>query len=106
MARLGDIASKVRSKNAGPFWLTVDVFCADARAFQAVVQGINTPEVAALFAIDPADLRRFDIPALNVVKFSLPRPAVQGAAEDRDLHGASWGALVEELEIPVVEDLT
>ena len=26
MARLGDTVFKVRSKNAGPFWVTIDVF--------------------------------------------------------------------------------
>lgn len=100
LARLGDIARKVRSKNAGPFWLTVDIFCDDAAAFNAVVQGVRTQAVAALFAADPATLRRFDIPSLHVVKFSLPRPAPQGAPDDRDLHGASWAALVEALDIP------
>jgi hypothetical protein len=27
MPRLGDRALKVRSRNAGPFWVTVDIFC-------------------------------------------------------------------------------
>lgn len=105
MARLGDIARKVRSKNAGPFWLTVDIFCDDPATFQTVVDGVSTAQIAALFAADPATLCRFDIPALNVVKFSLPRPAVQGALDDRDLHGASWGALVEALDIRAPDEM-
>jgi hypothetical protein len=44
-------------------------------------------------------LKRFDIPALNVVKFSVPRPVVQGTRADRDMHGAGWACLLEELQV-------
>ena len=27
MTRLGDLDIKIRSKNAGPFWITADIFC-------------------------------------------------------------------------------
>ncbi|MFN3525510.1 MAG: DUF4387 family protein [Paracoccus sp. (in: a-proteobacteria)] len=33
------------------------------------------------------------------MKFSLPRPVVQGAAADRDMHGAQYAALLEEMTI-------
>ena len=99
MAELGQIVEKVRSKNAGPFWLTVDIFCGTPEAFQQVVQGVSTERIATLFQTDAAQLKRFDIPSLNVVKFSLPRPHVQGTRFDTDMHGASYAALVAELEI-------
>ena len=44
-------------------------------------------------------IKRFDIADLMVVKFSIPRPVVQGAAADRDMHGAQWSMLLEEAEI-------
>jgi len=55
--------------------------------------------VAALYGVDRQLLRRFDIAALNVVKFSMPRPVVQGTREDRDMHGAGWACLPEEHDI-------
>ena len=99
MANLKDVVEKVRSKNAGPFWLTIDIFCGSAEAYERVVQGISTDRVASLFHMKPDSLKRFDIPSLNVVKFSLPRPAVQGTREDRDMHGASYAALVAEMTL-------
>ena len=99
LPRLGDIAQKVRSKNAGPFWLTIDIFCADPDAYAQVVGGLSTLQVARLFRAEPQLVKRFDIPDLNVVKFSLPRPKTQGAAADRDIHGASWAALLADVEI-------
>lgn len=99
MAELGEIAEKVRSKNAGPFWLTIDVFCGNSDVFQRVVAGVDTARVAALFGVDLQTVKRFDIADLNVVKFSVPRPVVQGTRADRDMHGAGWGALLAELVI-------
>lgn len=99
MPELGQIAQKVRSKNAGPFWLTIDIFCGDSAAFDRVVKGLGTDRVAALFRAETSDVKRFDIPSLNVVKFSLPRPAIQGTPEDRDMHGAGWAPLLAEIEI-------
>ncbi|MGB5558253.1 MAG: DUF4387 family protein [Paracoccaceae bacterium] len=98
MTRLGDIVEKVRSKNAGPFWMTVDIFCGTPAAF-ARVTDLPTQHVASLFQTDPALIRRFDIADLNVVKFSFPRPQVQGSIHDRDMHGAALGALLAELEL-------
>ncbi len=99
MAELGQIVEKVRSKNAGPFWLTIDIFCGAPEVFARVAAAVRTETVAALFAVSPGDLLRFDIAELNVIKFSLPRPTVQGTRADRDMHGASFASLLAELEI-------
>ena len=99
MARLGQVAEKLRSKNAGPFWLTIDIFCGDSAAFRQVCDGLSTGRVAAAFRADSAVVKRFEIASLNVVKFSLPRPEIQGSVADRDMHGASWAALLAELEL-------
>ncbi len=97
--KLGKLADKVRSKNAGPFWLTLDIFCGDAAVFRQVSEGLASDRVAALLGADVAVMKRFDMPELNVVKFSVPRPARQGAIDDRDMHGASFANLLAEMEI-------
>ncbi|MFZ1725971.1 MAG: DUF4387 family protein [Albidovulum sp.] len=99
MARLGMIAAKVRSKNAGPFWLTIDIFCGNRDVFSQISAGLATAQVARLYAVNPTQIKRFDIADLYVVKFSFPRPVIQGSREDRDMHGAGWAVLLEELEI-------
>ncbi|MGB3313642.1 MAG: DUF4387 family protein, partial [Albidovulum sp.] len=48
MTRLGDIVEKVRSKNAGPFWMTVDIFCGSPEAY-ALVVALPTAHIASLF---------------------------------------------------------
>lgn len=97
--KLSDLVLKVRSKNAGPFWVTIDVFCGNAKAFETVSHGLRTETVARLFATELQLVKRFDIADLHVVKFSIPRPVVQGSAADRDMHGAQWAHLLSESEI-------
>lgn len=96
MPRLSDLVLKVRSKNAGPFWLTIDIFCGTPEAFETVSARLSTERVADLYRAPPGNIKRFDIADLMVVKFSLPRPVVQGSREDRDMHGAGWAVLLEE----------
>ncbi|MEM8870086.1 MAG: DUF4387 family protein [Pseudomonadota bacterium] len=99
MPRLDTLVSKVRSKNAGPFWLTVDVFCGDPQVFARVRDGLSTEAVAQAFHQPAEALKRFDIEALNVVKFSLPRIVVQGYRQDRDMHASQWAWLVGALDV-------
>ncbi|MGI9334175.1 MAG: DUF4387 family protein [Gammaproteobacteria bacterium] len=100
MSTIGSQVLKVRSKNAGPFWITVDIFCDTDESFESLSTKLLDAHVAGLFGLAPDALQRFDIPGLNVVKFSFPRPVVQGARNDRDMHGAQWALLLEEFELP------
>jgi Domain of unknown function (DUF4387) len=99
MRRLSDRVLKVRSKNAGPFWVTVDVFCGTSDVFERVRLELRSEVVAALFQQPTQLIKRFDIADLNVIKFSFPRPVAQGARTDRDMHGAQWAILLAELQV-------
>ncbi|MBT58352.1 MAG: DUF4387 family protein [Arenicellales bacterium] len=96
---IGDIVEKVRSKNAGPFWVTLDIFCGTPEVFRRVGSALPTKLVASRFDTPARQIKRFEIEDLNVLKFSLPRPSVQGAWLDRDMHGAGWAVLLAEVEI-------
>jgi len=85
---LGELALEVRSKNAGPFWVTMELFMRDAEGYALVAdeEFLNEGVVAGLYDLDPADILFFRIPELNVVKVSFPRPVAQGSLRDRDVH--------------------
>ena len=99
MAELGHITDKNRSKNAGPFWLTIDIFCGSPETFAKVRDSLSTARVSQVFNVDETALKRFDIAALIVMKFSQPRPPIQGSIQDRNMHGASWAVLMAEVEL-------
>jgi hypothetical protein len=83
---LGDLALEVRSKNAGPFWMTLEAFMPDEQTYR-IADALITPElISELYHVPPASLQIFRIPDLHVVKVSFPRPIVQGSLRDRDMH--------------------
>ena len=100
MARFGDLVDRVRSKNAGPFTVTLDVFCGSDDAFAMVAALLSNSAVAGVFCIAVEDLDRHELPDLNVIKFSFPRPHVQGSRLDRDMHAAQFAVLLEEMPVP------
>jgi Domain of unknown function (DUF4387) len=83
---LGELALEVRSKNAGPFWMTLEVFMPDEQSYRIAAALITTELVSELYHVPPASLQIFRIPDLHVVKVSFPRPVVQGSLRDRDIH--------------------
>ncbi len=99
MTDIGQLARSVRSKNAGPFWVTVDVFFADQQSYMDVAAALDTPAVASVLKVDVADLKRFDLDDIHVIKFSFPRSVVQGSRFDRDMHGAQYANLVAAMNI-------
>lgn len=103
---LDEVADLVRAKNAGPFWLTLDVFLPDDDAFQRVLaSGVVDPQVVGpLYGAPPESVKIFPQPALKVVKISFPRPAVQGSFGDRDMHSGQQHVLLAALPVPDAVD--
>ena len=98
MSTLGEKVKKIRSKNAGPFWITVDVFCGDKEVYKDVRNKLKNSKISSLFMISEQDLNRFEIDNLNVIKFSFPRKIIQGDILDRDMHGAQLSVLLSEMK--------
>jgi hypothetical protein len=97
---LGDLALEVRSKNAGPFWMTLEAFMPNDLAY-SIADTLITPElIADLYHVAPASLQIFRIPELRVVKVSFPRPVVQGSLHDRDMHAGQHHVPLANVVVP------
>ena len=77
MKILSEITKNIRSKNAGPFWVTVDLFFKDKDSFIYACKNISNEEVSNILKIKRNHLKRFDIENLKVIKFSFPRKNIQ-----------------------------
>jgi len=98
--KLSELVTDVRSKNAGPFWVTIDVFCGNKSAYERLNNLLSTAYVASIYRQPENVMKRFELPELHVLKFSFPRPVVQGSRFDRDMHGAQYSVLLAELDLP------
>ena len=100
MPTLKSLTEKVRSKNAGPFWVTIAIFCHADGSMANVARLLKTDDVARLFGVEPDTIKRFELADLDVIKLSIPRPSVQGTPQDRDMHGAAYACILEEFALP------
>jgi hypothetical protein len=98
---IGDVADLVRSKNAGPFWLTLDIFCNSDEDYERIAEpGVITPErISILYRVAAGTVRIFRLPALRVIKISFPRPTVQGGVHDRDMHSGQQHVPLQQLSL-------
>ena len=105
--RLTEVFRLVRSKDAGPFMLTIDLFCHDAAAYRRVLDaGILTAETfAELYGVAAADVELHLAEAIHAIKVSFPRPVASGELADADITGGQqYGALVELLAASPLAD--
>lgn len=100
---LGDLASVIRSKNAGPFELTLDILFEDPETYRRVkASGVLTvPLVARLFRLPEAKvLGVFPYDPALAIKVTMARAVEQGSVGETDTYGAQQHAPLLDLEIP------
>ena len=101
MARLRDVCRHVRSKNAGPFWVTIDLFFKDADSFAAVCQRqvINPELVGRLYALPAEQVKVFEFEPALAIKVSFPRLVAGGSPGDVDVAGGQQFVPLLDVEI-------
>ena len=104
MPRLSDVTRYVRSKNAGPFRVTVDIFFDGEASYRHYRDdpAIGLEAVAALFGAPLDQVRRFPIDSLNAIKLSYPRTQPQGGVVERDMHSGQQYVPLLEIELASV----
>ena len=96
-----DIARVVRSKNSGPFELTMDIIFRDRESYERVkaAQAVSKAGVARAYAVPESAIRNviyFD-PAY-AVKITMDRPLTSGEPGETDVYGAQQHAPLLSLE--------
>lgn len=104
MKTLGEYTKYIRSKNAGPFWMTLDVFFNSAEDYKNALQLnlISAELIHDLYAIPVDQVRIFQCESLNTIKISIPRPTTQAGIYDRDVHCGQQFTLLSEVEVDVL----
>lgn len=103
MVPLTSLAAVIRSKNAGPYELTLDILFKNREDYLflkgksyftpelfARLYGVEVSRITALVHFDPA----------SAVKCTMVRPVVSGAPGDADIYGAQQHAPLLDLNVP------
>lgn len=99
--RLGDYARLLRSKNAGPFMLTIDIFFPDQASYDFIrISGVlDRTRIAALYGVAADVVKSFEIPEFHAIKISFPRPVPSGGEGDSDTYGCQYMARLARLDV-------
>ena len=101
MATIGQTAPYVRSKNAGPFWVTIDIFCGEQNVYETISasKNVTKEKIAEVYGVTPEEIKVFYLPSLYVIKISYPRVKPQGQKYETDMHAGQQYVQISELEI-------
>ena len=101
MPKLKDVCRYIRSKNAGPFWVTIDIFFDTDEAYRRhrADPAISAAAVADLYSVAVDQVRRFEIDSLSAIKMSYPRSQPQGGVLERDMHSGQQFVPLLDLDV-------
>lgn len=99
--KLIDLAKVIRSKNAGPTTLTLDILFNDEASYK---RALNSPSlqpaaIAPLYGLKPQQVELIPYPAAIAIKIAMDRKIVAGSPGDRDVYGAQQHGPLLEIEI-------
>lgn len=103
MKPLEELATVIRSKNAGPFELTIDIIFKDRKIYERVkeAQSLDAALIARLYRIPVEDVLAvtyFD-PAC-AFKATMKRRLPSGNLGEKDIYGAQQHAPLLEVSLP------
>ncbi len=96
-----DIAFVCRSKNAGPFQLTVDLMFRTKAEYERVLNSGNfTPgRIAAQYRVNPEQVMIKPFERILTIKTVIPRNAGSGSPSDTDVYGSQQHFPLGNLEV-------
>jgi hypothetical protein len=101
MRSIREVARVIRSKNAGPYELTLDVIFSERRHFELFRERgiIDAALVSRLYGVSASDVRGvvYFAPA-NAVKVTIRRRMPSGSPGDTDIYGAQQHAPLLSIE--------
>lgn len=101
MPKVKDVCRTVRSKVAGPFWVTMDLMFNSQEDYDRYCQSpaLSAESIGAVYGVDPKAVLHFPVPNLRVLKISYPRATPQGGVEERDLHSGQQYTYILGMEL-------
>ena len=99
--KLVKIARLIRSKNAGPFWITFDIMFANDADFERVISSkvLIKNWIARTYQVPEDSVIFIEIFASRAIKFSFPRPRIQRDPGETDMYSRRQYAPLMDLEV-------
>lgn len=87
MKKLIDYAKILRSKNAGPLYITFDLIFATAEEMKYVAEHLTKEQISKAYGVVVEKIDIIPYAVVNAIKITFPRKTVSGSLEDSDVYG-------------------
>lgn len=99
--KLIELAKVLRSKNAGPLYLTFDIILENRQDLETVLRSVNPEVIAQAYGVKPGQVSIIPYEIVNSVKITIPRKCISGSVDDTDIYGCQQHMPLAQL--PVIE---
>ena len=99
MKKLIDYTKILRSKNAGPLFITFDLIFHNNEDMRYVAQRLTKEQVADAYGVsqEKIDIIVYDV--VNSIKITFPRKNISGSLADTDIYGCQQHVPLSQIEL-------
>ncbi len=94
-----ELAKILRSKNAGPLFITFDIMFDDNKKMQTVLSGLTKEKIAKAYDTDINKIEIIPYDIVNSIKVTFPRKYISGSIYDDDVYGCQQHLPLANIEI-------
>ena len=99
MKKLIDYTKILRSKNAGPLFITFDLMFDSSEKMEYVCKNLTKEMVAKAYSVDKDDVSIIKYAVVNSIKITFPRKNISGSLNDDDIYGCQQHVPLSQIEI-------
>ncbi len=99
MKKLIDYTKILRSKNAGPLYITFDLIFHDRESMEYVEKRLTKEMISEAYdvAVEKIDIIPYGV--VNSIKITFPRKNISGSLEDDDIYGCQQHLPLSKIEL-------
>lgn len=99
MKKLIDYTKILRSKNAGPLFITFDLIFNTKDDMEYVEAKLKKEDIAKAYAVDADKVDIISYGVVNSIKITFPRKNISGSLADSDIYGCQQHMPLANIEI-------
>lgn len=97
--KLIELSKILRSKNAGPLFITFDLMFENRENMEKVLNGLTKEAVAKAYDVDTEQISIISYEIVNSIKITFPRKHISGSVFDDDVYGCQQHMPLANIEI-------
>lgn len=97
--KLISYAKILRSKNAGPLYITFDLIFDDREKMEYVMNSLQKSDVTAAYGVDESKVDIIKYEVVNSIKITFPRKHISGDMLDTDVYGCQMHVPLANIEL-------